>query len=150
MTTNIFLVPLSQPTWVKRPPLDSRADFVRDRARSSRFDHARDLWHLLRPCRGLPLDLLVKLDSFERSRTSTIVSRTPSSGAVGAEGISTTAMLRRQGVAASRRAEREGLSHRVVFHNSPAEDMSVLPDCSVDKVIAVECAFYFDRRRFYR
>ena len=51
---------------------------------------------------------------------------------------------------ANNRAEQEGLTDKLVFHRSPAEDMSVLKDASIDKVISIECAFYFDRPEFYK
>ncbi len=50
---------------------------------------------------------------------------------------------------ARRRAEEEGLSDRLRFHHAPAEQMSVLDDGSVDRLLAIECAFHFDRPRFY-
>ena len=51
---------------------------------------------------------------------------------------------------ASERATREGMSERMSFHCSPAEDMNILPDGSVDKIMAIECAFHFQRPLFYR
>ncbi|MGH0029362.1 MAG: SAM-dependent methyltransferase [Myxococcota bacterium] len=51
---------------------------------------------------------------------------------------------------ANDQARRAGLGELLHFHRGPAEDMAVLGDASVDRVLAVECAFYFDRPRFYR
>ena len=51
---------------------------------------------------------------------------------------------------ASERAHREGLNDRMSFHLSPAEDLSLLSDGSVDKIMAIECAFHFNRPLFYR
>ena len=51
---------------------------------------------------------------------------------------------------ANQRAEAEGLGDKMAFHHSPAEDMSVLPDQSIDRIVSIECAFYFDRARFYK
>jgi ubiquinone/menaquinone biosynthesis C-methylase UbiE len=42
------------------------------------------------------------------------------------------------------------LDEKLKFHHSPAENMSALNDNSVDRVIAIECAFYFDRSEFYK
>ncbi|RKZ93649.1 MAG: hypothetical protein DRR19_00385 [Candidatus Parabeggiatoa sp. nov. 1] len=51
---------------------------------------------------------------------------------------------------ANHRAVLENLNDRMVFHQAPAEDMSMLTDDSVDKIIAIECAFHFDRPLFYQ
>jgi len=51
---------------------------------------------------------------------------------------------------ARRLALREGFGDRMQFHHAPAEDMGVLADQSVDRIIAIECAFHFERRRFYQ
>lgn len=51
---------------------------------------------------------------------------------------------------ASQRAKIDGLSDKMTFHHSPAEDMSVLENSSVDRIFAIECAFYFDREQFYK
>jgi len=51
---------------------------------------------------------------------------------------------------ANRRAKSEGLANKMRFHHSPAENMQVLADGSVDRITAIECAFYFDRARFYK
>ncbi len=56
----------------------------------------------------------------------------------------------RQVAFAARQAQEAGLSDKLRFHHGPAEDMRELDDESVDRVLAVECAFYFDRPRFYR
>lgn len=42
------------------------------------------------------------------------------------------------------------LDEKLIFHHSPAENMSVLSDNSIDRVVAIECAFYFDRSKFYK
>jgi len=51
---------------------------------------------------------------------------------------------------ANARASRMGLSDRLSFVNSPAEEMRSISDASIDKVLSVECAFYFDRPLFYK
>jgi ubiquinone/menaquinone biosynthesis C-methylase UbiE len=51
---------------------------------------------------------------------------------------------------ANHRAVLNNLNDRMVFHHAPAENMAILTDGSVNKVIAVECAFHFDRPRFYQ
>jgi len=48
------------------------------------------------------------------------------------------------------RARAAGVSHLLHFHVGRAEAMDVVSDESVDRILAVECAFYFDRPRFYR
>jgi ubiquinone/menaquinone biosynthesis C-methylase UbiE len=48
---------------------------------------------------------------------------------------------------ASARAKKEGV-RKLHFHHGQAEQLG-LPDSSADRVLAVECAFYFDRPRFY-
>jgi SAM-dependent methyltransferase len=50
---------------------------------------------------------------------------------------------------ARERAREAGMADRLFFHHGAAEDLSRLASGSVEKVIAVECAFYFDRPRFY-
>ena len=55
----------------------------------------------------------------------------------------------RQVAYASERARAAGLAPRMHFHHGAAEDLSILAARSIDKMIAVECAFYFDRPRFY-
>lgn len=50
---------------------------------------------------------------------------------------------------ARRRAEREGVAGRLDFRLGAAEDMDGVADESVDRVLAIECAFHFDRDRFY-
>jgi ubiquinone/menaquinone biosynthesis C-methylase UbiE len=47
------------------------------------------------------------------------------------------------------RARSAGLSHLLHFHEGRAEAMDLV-DESADRMLAVECAFYFDRPRFYR
>jgi cyclopropane fatty-acyl-phospholipid synthase-like methyltransferase len=56
----------------------------------------------------------------------------------------------RQVAAATERAAREGLSGRLAFRLGEAETLPGLEPVSVDRIVAVECAFYFDRPRFYR
>ena len=51
---------------------------------------------------------------------------------------------------ASERAGREQLDHKLTFCLGEAETLPGLEDGSVDRLVAVECAFYFDRPRFYR
>jgi SAM-dependent methyltransferase len=50
---------------------------------------------------------------------------------------------------ASARAEAEGLADRLRFHHGEAERLPGIAPASVDRVLAIECAFYFDRPRFY-
>jgi cyclopropane fatty-acyl-phospholipid synthase-like methyltransferase len=51
---------------------------------------------------------------------------------------------------ATERAAREQLDHKLTFCLGEAETLPGLADGSVDRLVAVECAFYFDRPRFYR
>jgi len=51
---------------------------------------------------------------------------------------------------ANRRAADARLSHKLSFHLGEAEVLPGTPTGSVDKLLAIECAFYFDRPRFYR
>jgi cyclopropane fatty-acyl-phospholipid synthase-like methyltransferase len=50
---------------------------------------------------------------------------------------------------ANARAERNGLADRISFHLGAAERLPGLADSSVDRMLAIECAFYFDRPLFY-
>ncbi len=50
---------------------------------------------------------------------------------------------------ASRRAAAEGLADKLEFRHGPAEELPGLTPASVDRLMAIECAFYFDRPRFY-
>lgn len=50
---------------------------------------------------------------------------------------------------ANRLARERGLADRMSFHNQPAEDMAILEDGSVDRMVAIECAPHFDRPKFY-
>ena len=50
---------------------------------------------------------------------------------------------------ASARAAREGLAGKLEFRAGEAEALPGLAPASVDRVLAIECAFYFDRPRFY-
>lgn len=59
-------------------------------------------------------------------------------------------IAQKQVLYARRLALREGLGDRMQFHHAPAENMGILADHSVDRIFAIECAFHFDRQRFYR
>lgn len=51
---------------------------------------------------------------------------------------------------ARERARREGLGRRLRFRLGEAESLPGLAPSSVDRVLAIECAFYFERSAFYR
>ena len=51
---------------------------------------------------------------------------------------------------ASARAAQEGLDAKLEFRLGEAEVLPGVEDASVDRVMAIECAFYFDRPRFYK
>jgi cyclopropane fatty-acyl-phospholipid synthase-like methyltransferase len=51
---------------------------------------------------------------------------------------------------ANRRADDEHLGHKLSFRFGEAEALTDVPNDSVDRLLAIECAFYFDRPRFYR
>jgi cyclopropane fatty-acyl-phospholipid synthase-like methyltransferase len=51
---------------------------------------------------------------------------------------------------ANERAIRENLAHKLSFRLGEAERLSDVEGSSVDRVLAIECAFYFDRPRFYQ
>lgn len=51
---------------------------------------------------------------------------------------------------ASERATREGLADKLDFRLGEAEVLPGLSAATVDRVLAIECAFYFDRPRFYQ
>ena len=51
---------------------------------------------------------------------------------------------------ATERASREKLDHKLTFRLGEAETLPGIEDASVDRLVAVECAFYFDRPLFYR
>jgi ubiquinone/menaquinone biosynthesis C-methylase UbiE len=51
---------------------------------------------------------------------------------------------------ATDRARRERLDHKLTFCLGEAETLPGIADASVDRLIAIECAFYFDRPAFYR
>ncbi|MGE5244205.1 MAG: SAM-dependent methyltransferase [Betaproteobacteria bacterium] len=51
---------------------------------------------------------------------------------------------------ATARAAREGLAHKLTFSLGEAEALPGVAAASVDRIVAVECAFYFDRPSFYR
>lgn len=50
---------------------------------------------------------------------------------------------------ATHRAAERSLSHQLGYRHGEAEALPGIADASVDKVMAIECAFYFDRPRFY-
>jgi cyclopropane fatty-acyl-phospholipid synthase-like methyltransferase len=50
---------------------------------------------------------------------------------------------------ASERATLENLAHKLSFRLGEAERLPGVESSSVDRVLAIECAFYFDRPRFY-
>ncbi|MBE7439725.1 MAG: methyltransferase domain-containing protein [Spirochaetales bacterium] len=50
---------------------------------------------------------------------------------------------------ARERSTREGLSDLLDFREGKAEELPGLGAESVDRMLAIECAFYFDRPRFY-
>jgi ubiquinone/menaquinone biosynthesis C-methylase UbiE len=50
---------------------------------------------------------------------------------------------------ATQRAAERGLSHKLSYRHGEAEALPGVADGSVDKVMSIECAFYFDRTRFY-
>ena len=50
---------------------------------------------------------------------------------------------------ASERAAQESLAHKLEFRHGEAEALPGIENASVDRVMAIECAFYFDRPRFY-
>jgi len=50
---------------------------------------------------------------------------------------------------ANARAVRDGLTDRLSFHHGAAEILPGLAPASVDRMMAIECAFYFDRPKFY-
>ena len=51
---------------------------------------------------------------------------------------------------ANQRAAAEGLAPKLSFQLGEAEVLAGVPDESVDRILAIECAFYFDRPRFYK
>lgn len=55
----------------------------------------------------------------------------------------------RQVASASARAAAAGLADRLRFRHGAAEVLPGLDPASVDRIMAIECAFYFDRPRFY-
>jgi cyclopropane fatty-acyl-phospholipid synthase-like methyltransferase len=50
---------------------------------------------------------------------------------------------------ANQRAILENLAHKLSFRLGEAERLPGVEGASVDRVLAIECAFYFDRPRFY-
>lgn len=50
---------------------------------------------------------------------------------------------------ASERAVSESLAHKLEFRHGEAESLPGLEPASIDRLMAIECAFYFDRPRFY-
>ncbi len=51
---------------------------------------------------------------------------------------------------ATERASREKLDHKLTFCLGEAETLPGIEDASVDRLVAVECAFYFNRPLFYQ
>jgi cyclopropane fatty-acyl-phospholipid synthase-like methyltransferase len=51
---------------------------------------------------------------------------------------------------ASSQAKLLKLDSKLIFKNAPAEDMKDIGDNSIDKIISIECAFYFERSKFYK
>ena len=51
---------------------------------------------------------------------------------------------------ATDRARRERVDRKLTFCLGEAESLPGVLDASVDRLLAIECAFYFDRPRFYR
>lgn len=51
---------------------------------------------------------------------------------------------------ATHRAAEENLGRKLTFRLGEAETLEDVPNDSVDRLLAIECAFYFDRPRFYR
>lgn len=51
---------------------------------------------------------------------------------------------------ANERAAKTGMNAKLEFRHGAAEELPGLASESVDRVLAVECAFYFDRPRFYQ
>lgn len=51
---------------------------------------------------------------------------------------------------AQTRARQEGLAALLDFREGKAEELPDLKEKSVDRLLAIECAFYFDRPRFYQ
>ena len=51
---------------------------------------------------------------------------------------------------ANERARQAGLAEKLSFRHGAAEQLPDVADDSVDVMLAIECAFYFDRPRFYR
>jgi cyclopropane fatty-acyl-phospholipid synthase-like methyltransferase len=51
---------------------------------------------------------------------------------------------------ATERAALENLAHKLSFRLGEAESLPGVESSSVDRMLAIECAFYFDRPRFYQ
>jgi cyclopropane fatty-acyl-phospholipid synthase-like methyltransferase len=51
---------------------------------------------------------------------------------------------------ANERAIRENVAHKLSFRLGEAERLPGVADSSVDRILAIECAFYFDRPSFYQ
>ena len=51
---------------------------------------------------------------------------------------------------ANERAIRENLAHKFSFRLGEAERLPGVADISADRILAIECAFYFDRPRFHQ
>jgi cyclopropane fatty-acyl-phospholipid synthase-like methyltransferase len=50
---------------------------------------------------------------------------------------------------ANERAQREHLAHKLLYRPGEAERLPGIEGSSVDRALAIECAFYFERPRFY-
>lgn len=50
---------------------------------------------------------------------------------------------------ASERAAQEGLADKLEFRHGQAEELPGIAPASIDRILSIECAFYFDRPRFY-
>lgn len=51
---------------------------------------------------------------------------------------------------ATRRAAELDLEQKLTYRHGEAESLPGVSPCSIDRLMAIECAFYFDRPRFYR
>jgi len=56
----------------------------------------------------------------------------------------------RQVVYATTRAAARRVADRLVFRLGEAEELPGVDEASIDRMLAIECAFYFDRPRFYQ
>ena len=58
--------------------------------------------------------------------------------------------LRTAGSLRQRAGHTGNVAHKLSFRLGEAERLTGVADSSVDRILAIECAFYFDRPRFYR